>query len=292
MLIQCPKCGFEQPQDQFCAQCGVEIGKYESLWSQRLKRFFRNEALIALALVGTLIASWFVLETVRNRQRQRVLQSLSEIEIEDEIGTDVLAESEAPAPELPPEPVANQTKNMESPVVSEVPETEVEKPVLKGLEIKFAIFSQSQINSTFPNDPGAVWTPKTGLYELVVTSPILETYSFPPFQLNREALTNDANAVPIEFLEPKERLYGFRFLLKAIESDDQTEIELEIETSLPGRSSISTNYYKDRFLVSPGKVTYVSNLLPAELDAEEIFLAREPRPKRQTQLLMALKPEF
>ena len=27
-MINCPRCGFEQPRDQFCAKCGIDMHRY------------------------------------------------------------------------------------------------------------------------------------------------------------------------------------------------------------------------------------------------------------------------
>ena len=56
MLIHCPRCGFEQPKDQFCAQCGVDMESYKpirpSLWS----RIFKNPLFqLSLLIVGAVL---------------------------------------------------------------------------------------------------------------------------------------------------------------------------------------------------------------------------------------------
>jgi len=38
MLINCPRCGFEQPQDKYCAQCGVDIDNFKP--AKNSKSFF------------------------------------------------------------------------------------------------------------------------------------------------------------------------------------------------------------------------------------------------------------
>lgn len=48
--MQCPECGFEQPDDLFCASCGVNILRY-----QRRKRW--KNALIGIVILGLVLAA-------------------------------------------------------------------------------------------------------------------------------------------------------------------------------------------------------------------------------------------
>lgn len=50
MLINCPRCGFQQPNDKYCAQCGVDMETFKPTTPPAWKRFFGNP-LIQLSLV-------------------------------------------------------------------------------------------------------------------------------------------------------------------------------------------------------------------------------------------------
>lgn len=50
MLINCPRCGFQQPEDKYCAQCGVDIESFKPATPPAWKRFIGNP-LIQLSLV-------------------------------------------------------------------------------------------------------------------------------------------------------------------------------------------------------------------------------------------------
>ena len=39
MLINCPRCGFQQPKDKYCAQCGVDIESFKPVTPPAWKRF-------------------------------------------------------------------------------------------------------------------------------------------------------------------------------------------------------------------------------------------------------------
>lgn len=45
MLVNCPKCGFTQPKDQYCAQCGVDMHAYRPPEVPLLRRLISNPML-------------------------------------------------------------------------------------------------------------------------------------------------------------------------------------------------------------------------------------------------------
>ena len=56
-MIKCPKCNFEQPQDEFCAQCGVNMARLEASWIVYLRSpWIQFEAfLVTIAFCGFLV---------------------------------------------------------------------------------------------------------------------------------------------------------------------------------------------------------------------------------------------
>lgn len=61
MLINCPRCGFQQPKDKYCAQCGVDMETYVPATPPAWKRFFGSPLvqltfliIIAAGVGGTL----------------------------------------------------------------------------------------------------------------------------------------------------------------------------------------------------------------------------------------------
>jgi hypothetical protein len=57
MMVNCPKCGFSQPDDQYCANCGVDMVMYRAKRSPSGFRFLSNtkfhlSVLAAVAVVG------------------------------------------------------------------------------------------------------------------------------------------------------------------------------------------------------------------------------------------------
>lgn len=50
MLINCPRCGFQQPQDKYCAQCGVDMENFKPASPSTFKKIFGNP-LVQLSLL-------------------------------------------------------------------------------------------------------------------------------------------------------------------------------------------------------------------------------------------------
>ncbi len=63
MMIQCPKCGFEQPKDQFCAKCGVDMNRYHAKAPPLSKRIGNNSALYLVLILGFILGSVFYLRS-------------------------------------------------------------------------------------------------------------------------------------------------------------------------------------------------------------------------------------
>jgi len=58
-MMICPKCGFSQPDDLYCALCGVDIEKYQEYLQRRKKRRYIGYLLISLiGIAGLSIATY------------------------------------------------------------------------------------------------------------------------------------------------------------------------------------------------------------------------------------------
>ena len=52
MMIECPKCGFAQPKDKFCAKCGVDVDLFEPQKPPIYKRILKSTAFQLVVVVG------------------------------------------------------------------------------------------------------------------------------------------------------------------------------------------------------------------------------------------------
>ena len=82
MLMNCPRCGFSQPKDQYCAQCGVDMVSYKPKRTPLFVRLAQNTSvqivvlLLASAFVGQSL--WRAGKTQLWNQRTSNFQSYSE----------------------------------------------------------------------------------------------------------------------------------------------------------------------------------------------------------------------
>ena len=76
MMMKCPKCGFSQPKDQYCANCGVDVGIYRPPTRPFYIFFLQTPffSLLLLSLIG--LGGIFLLQHRENQDIQRQIQYL------------------------------------------------------------------------------------------------------------------------------------------------------------------------------------------------------------------------
>lgn len=75
MLVECPRCHFKQPQDQYCASCGVDMLAYKPKEEPILTKLVSSGLFQFLMVVFLGIAvTWFV---VRTDQPQKLIQRIN-----------------------------------------------------------------------------------------------------------------------------------------------------------------------------------------------------------------------
>lgn len=75
MLINCPRCGFSQPKDQYCAQCGVDMQAFKPKSVPLSKKILQSPKTHVLIL---LVAAVFVGQyVIRSEEPQRWVQKIT-----------------------------------------------------------------------------------------------------------------------------------------------------------------------------------------------------------------------
>ncbi len=75
MLMNCPRCGFSQPKDQYCAQCGVDMEAFKPKAEPLLKIIFRSTTThVLLLLVAAIFAGQYI---IRSENPQRWVQKMT-----------------------------------------------------------------------------------------------------------------------------------------------------------------------------------------------------------------------
>lgn len=73
MQVHCPKCGFSQPQDQYCANCGVDMGRYKPTPTPTWKKILQNPFLHLLWIFFLAFTSiQFIQKNRRDELKQRI----------------------------------------------------------------------------------------------------------------------------------------------------------------------------------------------------------------------------
>lgn len=78
MMVNCPKCGFSQPQDQYCAKCGVDMIAYRPRAKPFLTRLVSNTTFQISALAFLTLAGGLY---VREANRASLARTISETPI-------------------------------------------------------------------------------------------------------------------------------------------------------------------------------------------------------------------
>jgi hypothetical protein len=77
MMVNCPRCGFSQPQDQYCAQCGIDMVAFKPAQKPFYEKLISNtyfQVAILFVVVGTV---FFV---ARENRRRELAERIAEIE--------------------------------------------------------------------------------------------------------------------------------------------------------------------------------------------------------------------
>jgi hypothetical protein len=82
MLINCPRCGFSQPQDQYCAQCGIDMQKFKRKEDPLFIKILGNAGFQVVALlIGTFFVGQYVLTRPAPRKFvQRMIHPVVKLE--------------------------------------------------------------------------------------------------------------------------------------------------------------------------------------------------------------------
>lgn len=73
MMIHCPRCGFSQPKDSYCAQCGLDIENYKAPEVPFLKKIFSNPVFqLSIVLLVALASGLYVYKHNRQEIHERV----------------------------------------------------------------------------------------------------------------------------------------------------------------------------------------------------------------------------
>lgn len=120
MLINCPRCGFSQPQDKYCAQCGVDMETYRPAAPSFSQKIFGNTGFQVGILFLIAFGAAFFLYQKRHQNLQARVEYLKGVQISStdnqpsnkaintNLQEDVSSLDKNPAANLPP---ASETRS-------------------------------------------------------------------------------------------------------------------------------------------------------------------------------------
>jgi hypothetical protein len=145
MMIECPKCGFVQPKDKYCANCGLDIETYKPAPDPMMVRLKRNTALQGSAIVFIIVImaiAIFISQRERiARHLEGAIPALKRSMPQPEITAEPYTGGSAPTPRNtePPPPTALAAKAAPSVAAEEAPK------IPKELNVGFYEISKAAI---------------------------------------------------------------------------------------------------------------------------------------------------
>lgn len=77
MMVNCPRCGFSQPQDQYCARCGVDMLSFRPAQKPLLRRILGNTFFQLVTLMVLIVAAFSYARFLRHQQ---IAERIAEVE--------------------------------------------------------------------------------------------------------------------------------------------------------------------------------------------------------------------
>lgn len=74
MIVECPKCGFSQPKDAYCAKCGVNMSSFQSAPLPLVTRLFANPVLHITVISFLVVAG--TLYIIRHQKKQEIARRM------------------------------------------------------------------------------------------------------------------------------------------------------------------------------------------------------------------------
>lgn len=118
MLVKCPRCGFSQPQDKYCAQCGVDMETFTPPRTSVVKRYIKDPLLylaVALVVVGISIFTLYRNDKSDLAQRVRFLKG-NTLQIASTSGQERHVEEAAPVRAVASEQSVQKEEALGAPV--------------------------------------------------------------------------------------------------------------------------------------------------------------------------------
>ena len=162
MMVNCPKCGFSQPQDQYCASCGVDMVAFRAR-TRASQSLLKNPVVQVLGFVVVVIAS-FVFVRASNNSRVEHLVADTPVVREADQQERELAAAQSDQGTARAEMNETNSASVKSPTVeSERPSARTDQGDVSGGHAGEPAFSQPALSATLPSAGASKVTPAAGI---------------------------------------------------------------------------------------------------------------------------------
>lgn len=289
MLVNCPRCGFSQPKDKYCAQCGVDMETYKPRRAPIFKRLLSNPASFLVVFILSVLLGYSLTRSLKgsfqNHGSSKIHSFLSHNANSNE-DSNTLKEALSPAEEDEP-PLSSQktkpdTQNLKSKTVEK---KKTESPVEKEVIISF--YETRMI-------PFTEWAERNNLTDKFNHSDEYSSATLPHFSKIKKSFLEFSNPLDhlsqsSKFKEPTQMdfFYGLSFPdLQNIRVGHRLYLSAEAITqksdSLHGQLYLQRFWYfknKDRknIFMEPPQQDSISEVLNLESDNAFMIIGTLPR---------------
>ena len=238
-MMNCPKCNFLQPEDQYCARCGVDVTTYQAPAESFFKRLLKSPAAYLFAILVLSVSTWFYIQNNQQndlQERVRFLKGeLSSTEQTTEKPTTLTATQETQTEALSVDNDSaqlseNSSKESETPippiesisteVTKESSVTNTEKSKSVKFKIEYVELSQMALQRLVDESKANNQFVSFGDYSVGLIAQIDQRTS--PFRANSNLKTYETKVQPTQVGSPSAWFIGNK--------NEETDFEYGIST--------------------------------------------------------------
>jgi hypothetical protein len=295
-MIDCPKCGFSQDEDRYCANCGIDMAAFKPPKAPIGQRILSSWVFHLALIVGAILTTAVILQSHRESALRARIASVARAPesraIERKVAT-------PPGGATAPGPGNQQAGGPTAPALAAAPAPAAPAPALPDDGIVPASATNASVVDAAAGAPVAAPTklqivlgdfPKTFLDDLANSAEDAKTYG--PWG-DAVVKISDANRVnfksqwqstdplfgaPIEFAKRNRASAAGLVVRATVAPDDGSgtitlNIEIARAMSDPPGSPVQEKYFPETFALKAQQVAYMYGLLPRrKVDNAELSL--------------------
>jgi hypothetical protein len=177
MMQDCPKCGFTQPKDRYCANCGLDIEAFKPKSSPILVRLFKNTGVQISLVLGVIAAMGFIIYFSQQKTLSELTSQIRQVTPDTTVAADtaLAVDTEPPVEETGKSDITTaatltdlQTETV-TPTKIQIHFVELTKPYVQKITSENQVLSQSSHTRVLlakSKDPYAVYNDTNNVEKL------------------------------------------------------------------------------------------------------------------------------